>query len=91
MIDFFYAPREWFAGGTTAFANIASWGWVWYQRMHGQSLDNFLSVKRWFFALSERPAVQRGRLLGLETQSEEVRARTLGPYYGAAGPAPGAN
>jgi hypothetical protein len=58
--------------------------------MQGQDLEDFPSVARWFFAMSERPAVQRGHRLGVETQPEEVRARMEGPYYGANGPAPGA-
>jgi GST-like protein len=82
--------HEWLAGGEYSIADIACWGWTWYHRMHGQNLDDFPSIKRWFLALSARPAVQRGRMLGIETQSEEVRARLLGPYYGANGPAPGA-
>jgi GST-like protein len=82
--------EEWLAGGTYGIADIASWGWVWYHRMQGQDLADFPAVARWFFAMSERPAVQRGRLLAIETQSEDNRARLEGPYYGANGPAPGA-
>jgi GST-like protein len=82
--------EEWLAGGAYSIADIASWGWVWYHRMQGQDLAEFPSVARWFFAMSERPAVQRGRLLGIETQSEENRARLEGQFYGANGPAPGA-
>jgi GST-like protein len=85
------ASDEWLAGGAYGIADIASWGWVWYHRMHGQNLADFPSVARWFFAISARPAVQRGRTLGIETQSEETRARLMGPYYGANGPAPGAD
>lgn len=82
--------EEWLAGGAYSIADIASWGWVWYHRMQGQDLADFPSVARWFFAMSERPAVQRGRLLGVETQSEENRVRLEGRYYGANGPMPGA-
>ncbi|MDB5724031.1 MAG: hypothetical protein JWQ16_785 [Novosphingobium sp.] len=82
--------EEWLAGGAYSIADIASWGWVWYHRMQGQDLAEFPSVARWFFAMSERPAVQRGRLLGIETQSEENRTRLEGQFYGANGPAPGA-
>ena len=58
--------------------------------MHGQNLDQFPAVARWFFAMSGRPAVQRGKALGLDSQPEEIRARTEGAFYGAIGPAPGA-
>jgi GST-like protein len=91
VMDSRLEDNEWLAGADYTIADIASWGWVWYHRMHGQNLDDFPSVARWFFAMSERPAVRRGRLLGIESQSEEVRARTEGPYYGANGPAPGAD
>jgi GST-like protein len=91
VMDAHLASREWLAGGAYGIADIASWGWVWYHQMHGQHLDDFPSVARWFFAVAERPAVQRGRTLGIETQSEENRARLIGPYYGANGPAPGAD
>jgi GSH-dependent disulfide-bond oxidoreductase len=83
--------NEWLAGADYSIADIASWGWVWYHRMHGQNLRDFPSVARWFFSMSERPAVQRGRMLGIEDKSEELRVRMEGPYYGASGPAPGAN
>jgi GST-like protein len=82
--------KEWLAGNAYSIADIASWGWVWYHRMHGQNLKDFPAVARWFFAISDRPTVQRGRTLGIETQSEENQSRLQGAYYGANGPAPGA-
>jgi GST-like protein len=90
VMDAHLATREWLAGGDYSIADIASWGWVWYHRMQGQDLKDFPSLARWFFAMAERPAVQRGKALGLDTQPEEIRARSEGPYYGASGPAPGA-
>jgi GST-like protein len=90
VMDRQLASHEWLAGGDYTIADIACWGWVWYHRMHGQDLAAFPAVSRWFFAMAERPAVQRGRLLGIEDQSEEVQARSRQPYYGADGPAPGA-
>lgn len=81
--------HEWLAGGAYSIADIAAWGWVWYHRMQGQDLKNYPSVARWFFAMSQRPAVQRGRVLGIETQSDENRARLEGPFYGASGGVPG--
>ena len=90
VMDTHLASHEWLAGSDYSIADVASWGWVWYHRMQGQDLKHFPSVARWFFAMSGRPAVQRGKVLGLETLSDEPRARTEGPYYGANGPAPGA-
>jgi GST-like protein len=77
------ATREWLAGGAYSIADMACWGWVWFHPMHGQNLKVFPSIERWFLAISARPAVQRGRALGLENISEEARARLTGPYYGA--------
>jgi GSH-dependent disulfide-bond oxidoreductase len=85
------SSHEWLADDAYSIADIAAWGWAWYHRMHGQKLDDFPSVARWFFTIAKRPAVQRGRTLGIETQSEENQARLVGPYYGASGPAPGAD
>ena len=89
VMDSHLSGHEWLAGGAYSIADISCWGWVWYHRMHGQNLDSFPSVARWFFAVSERPAVQRGRAVGIDGQSEELQARLKGPYYGASGPAPG--
>jgi GST-like protein len=82
--------QEWLAGSDYRIAAIACWGWIWYHRMYGQALDSFPAVRRWFLGVSARPAVQRGRMLGVEKQSDGVRARLPGPYYEATGPAPGA-
>ena len=65
------------------------WGWVWFHRMQGQNLNDFPAVARWFFAISARPAVQRARTLGMESLSEEARARLTGPFYGATSSVPG--
>jgi GST-like protein len=90
VMDTHLSTHEWLAGGAYSIADIACWGWVWYHRMHGQNLEDFPAVARWFFAMSARPGVQRGRAVGVESQPEEMRARLTGPYYGANGPAPGA-
>jgi len=83
VLDGHLANHEWLAGGAYSIADIACWGWVWYHRMHGQSLDDFPAVARWFFAISPRAAVQRARQLGIENLSAEARDRLVGPYYGA--------
>lgn len=75
------ADAEWLAGGAYGIADIACWGWVWFHRMQGLALDNFPSVKRWFYAVSNRPAVQRGQQVGLEDQPDSVRQMMSGPYY----------
>jgi GSH-dependent disulfide-bond oxidoreductase len=75
------AGRAWIAGPDYSIADIACWGWVWFHRMHGQSLDDFPEIRRWFLAMSERPAVQRGKAVGLDLASVEFREMLDGPYY----------
>lgn len=88
VMDRHLTDREWLAGNEYTIADIACWGWVWFHPMHGQNLADFAAVERWFSAISNRPAVQRGRALGLEDQPEETRSRMMGPYYGALTPDP---
>ena len=83
------SDHEWMAGGAYGIADIATWGWVWFHPMHGQKLDDFPAVARWFYAISDRPAVQRARMVGMDEQSEEVRRRFAGPYYDASPSEPG--
>jgi GST-like protein len=74
---------QWLAGDDYSIADIACWGWVWYHRLHGQLLDDFPNVARWFFAMSERTAVSRARAVGLDDVSEEIRPLLSRPYYDA--------
>lgn len=85
VLDARLAQEQWLAGGAYSIADIACWGWVWYHRMHGQDFADFPAVARWFLAMGERPAVQRGQRLGVESQPEEVRPRLSGRFYGADG------
>jgi GST-like protein len=72
--------REWIADDY-GIADMSCWGWVWLHRMHGQNLDEFKNVKRWFFAMSERAAVQRARQLGFDALPPAFREMMQGPYY----------
>ncbi|RVQ64607.1 glutathione S-transferase [Croceicoccus ponticola] len=72
--------REWIAEAY-GIADMASWGWVWFHRMHGQSLDDFPDVSRWFFAMASRPAVQRARALAVNRLPDSVQAIFDGPFY----------
>lgn len=73
----------WLAGDAYSIADMASWGWVWFQGLQGQNLKDFPSIAQWFFVISARPTVQRARAVGLEMLSDEARERLTGPYYGA--------
>lgn len=41
-------------------ADIAVFPWIVPHKRQGQNLDNFPHIKRWYSAVSQRPAVQRG-------------------------------
>lgn len=77
------AGGTWLAGNDYSIADMACWGWVWYHRMHGQSLEDFPNIARWFFMISERPAVRRARLAGMEAQPQAIRDMMSGRYFEA--------
>lgn len=80
VLDTRLSGREWIAGDY-GIADMACWGWVWFHPVHGQSFDDFPNVKRWFFAMAERPAVQRGRNVAMDQVSEVMRQIYQGPFY----------
>ena len=51
---------EEYLAGEYSIADIATYPWVARYEWHKTRLDDFPNVKRWFGAISERPAVQRG-------------------------------
>ncbi len=59
------ADRDYLAGDYSI-ADMACVGWVRPYRNQGQDLDDFPNLKRWFEALSARPAVEKGWSVGDE-------------------------
>jgi GST-like protein len=59
------ADREYLAGDYSI-ADIASFPWTRSYKNQGQDLDDFPNMKRWFEAISARPAVVRGVEIGQE-------------------------
>lgn len=59
------ADRDYLAGDYSI-ADMACIGWVKPYRNQGQDLDDFPNLKRWFEALSARPAVEKGCAVGNE-------------------------
>ncbi len=49
-----------FLAGDYSIADIATYPWVGRYETHRTKLEDFPNVKRWFDAISARPAVQRG-------------------------------
>ena len=50
--------REFIASGYSI-ADMASYPWIVPHERHGQNLDEFPNLKRWFMTIGQRPAVQR--------------------------------
>jgi GST-like protein len=48
-----------FIAGDYSIADMATYPWVVPYERQGQKLENFPNLKRWFEAMSQRPAVQR--------------------------------
>jgi GST-like protein len=59
VLDKELSRRE-FLAGEYSIADIATYPWVGRHEGHHVKLEDFPSVKRWFDAISERPAVRRG-------------------------------
>lgn len=51
--------RAYIAGDAYSIADIACYPWIVPHKAHGQDLDRFLHLKRWFESISARPATQR--------------------------------
>ena len=49
-----------YVAGDYSIADMAIYPWIRPYERQGQNLDDFINLKRWFDAISERPAVQRG-------------------------------
>lgn len=83
VLDRRLAGNEWIAGDYSI-ADMACWGWAWFHRLHGQSLDQFAHIKRWFLAMSERPAVHRAKQVGIEAVQPATKEMLQGPWYAQA-------
>ncbi len=68
VLDKRLADRE-FLAGDYSIADIAAFPWTRSYKNQGQDLDDFLNVKRWFEAISARPAVGRGLEIGKDRRS----------------------
>jgi len=52
--------RKEYLAGEYSIADIATYPWVWRHDIHQVKLEEFPNVKRWYDAISARPAVQCG-------------------------------
>ncbi len=87
--------RRYLAGEDYSIADMISYPWTASWKLQGIDLDEFKYFKRWFEALSERPALQRGMAVAAGepedpasvTPEEQARRRKL-LYNQRARPAP---
>ncbi|MBR7512666.1 glutathione S-transferase family protein, partial [Mycobacterium tuberculosis] len=68
VIDKRLGESKFLGGADYSIADMASFGWIVSHANQGQDLNDFPNLKRWFEAISARPAVQRGRDLGKEAR-----------------------
>lgn len=88
--------REWIAGDAYSIADMISYPWTASWKMQGIDLDEFRHFKRWFEAMSARPAIEKGMAVtagptedpATLTPEEQARRRKL-LYNQRARPAPG--
>lgn len=59
-----------FLAGDYSIADIASISWVVSHERQGQDLSDFPNLKAWFERLFERPAVQRGQVVGQDRRTD---------------------
>ena len=60
VIDRRLGEAEWLAGDAYSIADMATFPWLRPWKAQGQDLDATPNLKRWFNAMYDRPAVQRG-------------------------------
>lgn len=58
------ADREFVGGAEYSIADMASYPWIVPHQRHGQNLDEFPHLKRWFEAIAAWPATQRAYARG---------------------------
>lgn len=71
VLDGELATREFIAGDAYTIADIAHYPWVAQADWSGVELADFPQLKRWFDALSLRPAVQKGMVVPEPTRPPE--------------------
>lgn len=68
VLDRRLADREHLAGDYSI-ADMATWPWIVTYKAQGIDLAAFPNLRRWYDALKERPALQRGFALGKELRA----------------------
>jgi len=83
VLDTRLADRE-FVAGEFSMADILCWPWIHMREHHGQNLEAFPQLERWYEQLLARPAFARGLAVGLDLlegsggMDEEARRNLFG-------------
>jgi GSH-dependent disulfide-bond oxidoreductase len=79
VMDRRLSEAEYFAGETYSIVDIAIYPWVASHERHGQRMEDFPNLKRWYEGAGSRPAVRRAMEVGeelrrpIEDLDEEAR------------------
>jgi len=71
VLDRQLAGREYVAGDYSI-ADMACYPWIVSHERHGQNLDDFPALKRWFHRIRERPACQRAYVGVQQSYSRKI-------------------
>ncbi|MBL29529.1 MAG: glutathione S-transferase [Rhodospirillaceae bacterium] len=83
VIDRRLADHEYLAG-QYSIADMATFPWLRSYERQGQNLDDYPNLKRWFLAISDRPAVQRGvQVLADRTRKGPMDDKARDAMFGA--------
>jgi GST-like protein len=83
VLDRQLAERRFIAGDAYSIADIAVWPWTRYPDRQGVERDELPNFKRWFDAIAERPAVQRGVKVLEDLRSEGFDDKAREVLFGA--------
>ncbi|MEX0386206.1 glutathione S-transferase N-terminal domain-containing protein [Spiribacter onubensis] len=83
VMDRRLADRDWLAGGEYTIADIACYPWIRPHENQGQSLDDYLNLKRWYDVISDRAAVQRGVAVLADARPPELDDAAREQLFGA--------
>ena len=77
-----------YLAGAYSIADMASYPWIRPHKRQGQDLNDFPNLKRWFDAIAERPAVQRGVkvLADRDAVPTQIDAKTRAILFGGGAP-----
>ncbi len=83
VMDRRLADRDWLAGDQYSIADIACFPWIRPYENQGQDLNDYPHLKRWFDAIADRPAVQRGVAVLADARPPQLDDKAREQLFGA--------